>query len=69
MDELKLQAASKLHEFLWIFLQTCSIMPPDDELIKRNGSCLEKIEEKFERKLCDLDLDLRIVTVVSEKQL
>ena len=40
-------------------------MPPDDELIKRNGSCLEKIEEKFERKLCDLDLDLRIVTVVS----
>jgi hypothetical protein len=45
MDEFKLQAAPIMHEFMWFFLQTCSQMLPDDELIKKNAKCLKKFEE------------------------
>ena len=40
-------SCSNVHEISWIFLQSCSMMIPDDELIQKNASCLKKIEEKL----------------------
>jgi hypothetical protein len=39
-------------------LQSCSIMLVDDGLIKNKARDINKIEEKWERKLWRLDLDL-----------
>jgi hypothetical protein len=50
MNASKLQYASMLHDFLWFFLQTCSKMLPDDELVKKSGLCLKNLKEKGERK-------------------
>ena len=41
----------------------------DDEWIKKYAMCLKKFKEKSERKIYGLDLDLRIVMLLTEKQL
>lgn len=45
--------ASKQDQFLWIYVQSCSMMLPDDDSTKGNAICLKKFEEmvreNFER--------------------
>jgi hypothetical protein len=44
----------------------------DEDLIKNNARFMKKIEEKWEReivKICELDLDLRILLLLIPKQL
>jgi hypothetical protein len=50
IDELKLWICFKLHEITWIYLQSCSMMIPDDELGKEMWFDLKKFEEKMREK-------------------
>ena len=69
MDELKLQAAAKRHGFSWIYVQSCSMMLPNDELIKRMWSYVRKLRENFERKFQEFGSRSEKVIMVLQKQL
>ena len=46
----KLAYASNRHGFSWIYVQSCSMILPDDESSKGNAIDMKKLRENFERK-------------------
>jgi hypothetical protein len=49
--EFKLAYASNRHELLWIYVQSCSMMLPDDDSTKGNAICLKKLKENLREKV------------------
>ena len=51
IDASCFEYASLCHDFPEFYLQTCSMMLQNHELIKRSGFCLKKFEEKLREKV------------------